>query len=521
MALSNPFNPPPNTQIVKDNPTSDSIWRRWFEQLWKRIQTGALGGTVTSVGLSLPTSVFDVTGSPVTTSGTLAATFDTQSANTAFMGPTTGAAATPAFRTLVAADIPTDAVITVGVTPIASGTATRVLYEGAGNLLAEDADLTFDGTTLTAGGLSVTGNTTLGDAAGDTVTYNAAAWAYANNWTAARAIGAAAAGVVNAATWNTTFTGNAAGTTQVRALNIDLTGSGGNAVTANQTLLVNSRWSGSATCTTVQGMTFQSFITSSGNVTNLRGAIAALLSQGAGNVTTAEAFQVASPTFSSTGTFTTCTGLRILNQGNSLVTTAQGVNVENFTGSTNMRGIRLQLSSGSGKFNIYADGTADSVHAGNVRIGSTTAPAASLDIIQGTLGNAIQILATTATNDDPNEITYQNKVTTTDATVTTIATIAIPSSTTVFIEAKVVARRTGGAAGTAEDGAAYMVDAVYKNVAGTATEIGETSIFSAEDQAGWDCTITPSGANALVQVTGAASNNVSWLITYRTYSVSS
>lgn len=62
-------------------------------------------GTVTSVGLALPTSVFDLSGTPVTTSGTLTATFDTQTANTVFAGPTSGGAATPTFRALTSADI--------------------------------------------------------------------------------------------------------------------------------------------------------------------------------------------------------------------------------------------------------------------------------------------------------------------------------------------------------------------------------------------------------------------------------
>lgn len=63
-------------------------------------------GTVTSVGLSLP-NIFSVTGSPVTTSGTLTASLANQDANTVFAGPGTGAAASPTFRALVAADIPT------------------------------------------------------------------------------------------------------------------------------------------------------------------------------------------------------------------------------------------------------------------------------------------------------------------------------------------------------------------------------------------------------------------------------
>lgn len=61
-------------------------------------------GTVTSVGLSLP-AIFSVSGSPVTTSGSLTATLATQSANRVWAGPTTGAAAAPTFRTLVSADI--------------------------------------------------------------------------------------------------------------------------------------------------------------------------------------------------------------------------------------------------------------------------------------------------------------------------------------------------------------------------------------------------------------------------------
>lgn len=63
-------------------------------------------GTVTSVGLTLPTGEFTVTGSPVTTSGTLSVTYKTQAANEIFAGPSTGSAAVPEFRTLVVDDIP-------------------------------------------------------------------------------------------------------------------------------------------------------------------------------------------------------------------------------------------------------------------------------------------------------------------------------------------------------------------------------------------------------------------------------
>jgi len=62
-------------------------------------------GTVSSVALSLP-AIFSVSGSPVTGAGTLTALLASQSANRVFAGPTTGSAAAPTFRALVAADIP-------------------------------------------------------------------------------------------------------------------------------------------------------------------------------------------------------------------------------------------------------------------------------------------------------------------------------------------------------------------------------------------------------------------------------
>jgi hypothetical protein len=73
---------------------------------WPDNESGGGGsGTVTSVGLSAP-PIFVVSGSPVTTSGTLAITLATESANTIWAGPVSGSAATPTFRALVAADIP-------------------------------------------------------------------------------------------------------------------------------------------------------------------------------------------------------------------------------------------------------------------------------------------------------------------------------------------------------------------------------------------------------------------------------
>mgnify|MGYP003663801881 CR=1 FL=1 len=63
------------------------------------------GGTVTSVALALPTE-FTISGSPVTTTGTLTGTWANQTNNFVFAGPSVAPAGAPTFRALVAADIP-------------------------------------------------------------------------------------------------------------------------------------------------------------------------------------------------------------------------------------------------------------------------------------------------------------------------------------------------------------------------------------------------------------------------------
>ena len=70
------------------------------------ISGGGGGGGVSSVGLTAP-SQFTVSGSPVTSSGTLNFSWNAAPANQVFAGPISGANNTPAFRALVSADIPT------------------------------------------------------------------------------------------------------------------------------------------------------------------------------------------------------------------------------------------------------------------------------------------------------------------------------------------------------------------------------------------------------------------------------
>lgn len=71
---------------------------------WDVDATGAAGGGITSIGLSLPLyNSF----STLTADGSFTGTLAIQPANSILAGPTTGAASAPTFRALVAADIPT------------------------------------------------------------------------------------------------------------------------------------------------------------------------------------------------------------------------------------------------------------------------------------------------------------------------------------------------------------------------------------------------------------------------------
>lgn len=97
-------------------------------------------GSVSSVGLALP-SIMTVSGSPVTSSGTLTGTLTTQSVNTLFAGPSSGAAAAPTFRSLTTADIPALSYVTsvaatvpsflsISGSPITSSGTLAISYSG-------------------------------------------------------------------------------------------------------------------------------------------------------------------------------------------------------------------------------------------------------------------------------------------------------------------------------------------------------------------------------------------------------
>jgi hypothetical protein len=178
------------------------------------------------------------------------------------------------------------------------------------------------------------------------------------------------------------------------------------------------------------------------------------------------------------------------------------------TGATDQGDYTLQVNgdeyvSGSTTYGVSGEGI-NFVDAGQ----SVTATTTGIDVDLPS-GDALSVV-TAETNDDPNWVVSQARVATTDATVTTLQTIPITANRTYFIKSVIIARRTGGTAGTADDGAAYEIATGYTTKAGTVTAIVVPTVLERADVGTYDADFTISGTNVLVEVTGVVDTNITW-----------
>ena len=145
---------------------------------------GTGSGSVTSVGLSLP-SILTVSNSPVTSSGTLTAVLATEVANTIFAGPTTGADATPTFRAMVNADVPT-ALTGKSYNGLTLTSTTGTFTLASGKTLTQSNTLTYTGTD----------GSTVAFGAGGTVLYSGGSYVSSITGTSGQITASASTGAV-------------------------------------------------------------------------------------------------------------------------------------------------------------------------------------------------------------------------------------------------------------------------------------------------------------------------------------
>jgi len=150
----------------------------------------------------------------------------------------------------------------------------------------------------------------------------------------------------------------------------------------------------------------------------------------------------------------------------------------------------------------------------NFRLGlNTGGPARTLDVNGATfLRGSLRYVDAASTN--ANWEMFQAQVSTTDATVTTVASITVPTDSALLLQAQIVGRRTGGTGGANGDASTYIRTARYKNVGGTVTINNLQSDYTSEDQGSWNGTLDVSGTAARIRVNGSANNNVNWTVTY-------
>ena len=141
------------SQIAQSGASTNDVIQ-WNGTAWAASASAPGSGTVTSVALSAPGSVFSVGGTPITGAGTLALTFATQSPNQVWAGPVSGGAATPTFRALVAADIGTG-IVSIAAINSKRGTGGFVQLAVSGTAGVAGDVVTFDvnGNTVDSGTL--------------------------------------------------------------------------------------------------------------------------------------------------------------------------------------------------------------------------------------------------------------------------------------------------------------------------------------------------------------------------------
>ena len=129
--------------LYKRSNQSSPLSQDQIDENWVIIETavnskGSGTGTVTSVALALP-NIFTVSGSPITTSGTLTAVLASQIANK-FLAAPDGSNGTPTFRVIALGDLPTISIAKGGTNSTTALTGNKVMVS-SGSAIVESSTI--------------------------------------------------------------------------------------------------------------------------------------------------------------------------------------------------------------------------------------------------------------------------------------------------------------------------------------------------------------------------------------------
>ncbi len=222
--------------------------------------------------------------------------------------------------------------------------------------------------------LNVTGNTTLGDASGDSITFNAGTWTLSNDITETRALGTAAAGTTAVKTEVVSFTGHSGGTSDIRGRVTKITSSGANNITQVEPLNIQTEIQSTGTTSFAFGA--QAYVRAGLSgvgacpITTARVFDGHIANEGTGNITDADVFHVGDVDLQAgSGLIGTMRGVHIGDQGHATRITSgvAGVDVEDMTsGAPVTAAFRSRMNSGGAKWGLFMSGTANNGFAGPI-----------------------------------------------------------------------------------------------------------------------------------------------------------
>jgi len=203
--------------------------------------------------------------------------------------------------------------------------------------------------------------------------------------------------------------------------------------------------------------------------------------------------------------------------GSGVITSSYGVYInDQGVNSTFTTGIHIEAQTGTNTYAIFQEGAANaSYFAGDLvfleKSDHSYSPAATLGLlwVKDDAPNTLWFTDDAGTDHALVASTYTSS--TTDATKTTISTIATTSGEVQHITATLAGRQTN----SANESNTYIIDFRIKNNGGTVTVNTIQATYTSEDVGAWTVGAETSGTDVIITVTGAIGDNISWKCSYK------